>query len=125
LKVLIDTNIFIQILKKAPDALREFENLVSQKAEFFYNPVIEAEILQGAKETQIPDIETVLSFCTCLDIDCETGKIAAQFVKEYLKSHHTITLDDYLIAATAKQHNLFIWTQNKKHFPMLKKEGMI
>ncbi len=117
MKILIDTNIFIDLLRKESEILKKFTAL-STDAEFFYNPIIEAEILQGCKQANFSKVVHILSFCTCAAIDCQTGKIAGKYANQFLKSHHTITLDDYLIAATAKQYELVLWTKNKKHFPM-------
>jgi hypothetical protein len=125
LKVFIDTNIFIDIFRKKESIVDKFIEL-SKCCEFYYNPIIEAELLQGVKkEQEKKGIEFVLSKIVCLDITKYTGQIAGEFAKQYLKSHSTVTLDDFLIAATVKQHNLKLWTQNKKHFPMFNESSVV
>lgn len=124
MQVLIDTNIFIEILRKN----EQFVNLVlemADNAEFFYNPIIEAELLAGAREKDKKSIEFVLSKMECLEISKETGRIAGEFANKYAKSHSTITLDDFFIAASAKQHKCRLWTLNKKHFPMFLKTELV
>ena len=92
---------------------------IVNNAELFYNPVIEAELLAGAKEKDKKSVEFVLSKMNCLSINKDTGRIAVEYANRFSKSHSSITLDDFLIAASAKQHNCKLWTLNKKHFPMM------
>ncbi len=120
LRVLIDTNIFIEILRKNESYIGLFFEM-SDSVEALYNPIIEAELLAGAKEKDRKSIEFILSKLTCLSIDKYTGQLAGEYANKYAKSHSNITLDDFFIAASAKQHKCKLWTLNKKHFPMISK----
>jgi predicted nucleic acid-binding protein len=117
LQVLIDTNILINIIKSDIVLIDKFQTLAKDYT-IYVNPTIVAEIYQGARDKEISIIKTFLQYTQCLNLDCETGKLAGELAKQYSKSHHTITLDDYIIAASAKQHKCKLWTLNKKHFPM-------
>ena len=124
MQVLIDTNILIEILRKN----EQYVNLLfemSDNTELFYNPVIEAELLAGAKDKDKKSIDFVLSKMQCLSIDKHTGQIAGELANKYSKSHSSITLDDFLIAASSKQHKCKFWTLNKKHFPMMTKADLV
>jgi predicted nucleic acid-binding protein len=50
--------------------------------------------------------------------DPDTGKLAGEFMNRYRKFHN-VTLADALVAASARLNNLKLWTNNKKHYPML------
>jgi len=52
------------------------------------------------------------------DINAEIGFIAGKYANKYSKAFNKISLEDYLIAATVKFYNLYLWTYNKKHYPM-------
>jgi len=124
LQVLIDTNILINIIKSNVELIDKFQELAKDYA-IFVSPTIVAEIYQGARDKEKLAIQTLLQYAQCLNLDCEIGKLAGELAKEYSKSHHTITLDDYIIAATAKQHKCKLWTLNKKHFPMFDKKELV
>ena len=46
---------------------------------------------------------------------------AGEFLREYRRSHSTIDLVDYVIAATADVYGAELQTLNVKHFPMFPK----
>jgi predicted nucleic acid-binding protein len=52
----------------------------------------------------------------CLSIDNETGLEAGRILRHFRVSHG-LALGDSLIAATAIQNELQVWTRNRKHFP--------
>ena len=37
---------------------------------------------------------------------------------QYRKAYNKISLEDYLIASCATINSLYLWTNNKKHYPM-------
>jgi predicted nucleic acid-binding protein len=124
LKVLIDTNILIEIIKSNVALITKFQELLGEHT-FCINPTILAELLQGAREKERAVIAKIVGSAVCLDITCETGRIAGELANKYSKSHSSITLDDFIIAASAKQHNCKFWTLNKKHFPMFQKTELV
>ena len=124
MRVLVDTNILIEIVKSNANIISEFQELLRNHT-FCINPIILAELLQGAREKEKQIISKLVEKATCLDINCETGKQAGEYAATYSKSHSTITLDDFIIAASAKQHKCKFWTLNKKHFPMISKAELV
>lgn len=124
MKVLIDTNILIEIIKSNAALIAKFQDVLGEHT-FCINPTILAELGQGAREKEKAVIAKIVGSAVCLDITCETGRMAGEFANKYSKSHSSITLDDFVIAASAKQHNCKFWTLNKKHFPMMTKAELI
>lgn len=124
MQVLIDTNILIEVIKSNEKIISKFQELL-EDCTFCINPIILSELLQGAREKEKIVISKIIEKAKCLDISCETGKIAGEYAAQYLKSHSTITLDDFFIAASARQHKCRLWTLNKKHFPMFSKTDLV
>ncbi len=115
-KVLLDSDVVINILKKKEETLQKLESLRS--CTFYISPIVIAEIYAGARPDEIEQIEQLFSFFTVVDLCADTGMIAGMYANIYKKAFNAISLEDYMIAATAKYHNLSLWTYNKKHYPM-------
>ena len=116
--IFLDSDVIINILKKKPETIEKFKSLINQKAKFFISPIVIAEIYHGAKEKEYNQIEELFSFFEIIDINAEIGYIAGKYANKYSKAFNKISLEDYLIAASAKVYNLHLWTYNKKHYPM-------
>ncbi len=118
MKVFLDTDVIINILRKRPETIEKFKSLINQKTKFFISPIVIAEIYHGAREKEYKQIEELFSFLEVINIDTQIGFIAGKYANKYSKAFNKISLEDYLIAATVKVHNLTLWTYNKKHYPM-------
>jgi predicted nucleic acid-binding protein len=53
----------------------------------------------------------------CPPIDCETGKLAGEYLRKFSRSHGLKTADA-LIAAAAIRHHAALWTRNRERYPM-------
>jgi len=115
-KVLLDTDVVINILKKKEDTLKRLH--VLNDCVFYLSPIVIAEVYAGARSKEIEQIEELFSFFTVVDVCADIGMITGQYAHTYKKAFNGISLEDYMIAATAKHHNLLLWTYNKKHYPM-------
>lgn len=116
--VLLDTDVVIHLLRKREDCLQRLLELKRQGCMIYVCPVVVAEIYAGAFVKEHPQIERFFSLCSMVGIDEQIGKLAGSYAWQFRKSHHTISLEDYLIAACAKHFQLSLWTCNKKHYPM-------
>ena len=117
-RLLLDTDIVIQLLKKRSEVLECFIDLHEQGVEFYLSPIVIAEIYVGAFKNEHPEIEAFFNLCTRWTLDARTAKQAGLFAARYRKAHQGISLEDYLLAATAEQLACPLWTNNKKHYPM-------
>ena len=115
-KILLDTDVVINILKKREETIAKINSLGD--CEFYISTIVIAEIYAGAKESEISKIEQLFSYFITLDIVSDIGRIAGKYAKHYRAAFSGISLEDYMIAATAKYHNLKLWTYNQKHYPM-------
>lgn len=120
--ILVDTDVLIWVLRGREDIVRRFEEALEEKEGFvFITPVQEAEIFAGARKGEESLINSFLSSLKNIPIDSESGRRAGEYLAKYGKSHGT-TLADAFVAAVASVNGLKLWTLNRKHFPMLKRE---
>ena len=117
-KILLDTDVVINLLKKENEFVSKFLSLHSKGAKFYYNPIVIAEVYAGAFDKEFGMIESFFSRLSCIDICKYTGIQAGKYAKEYKRAYNKISLEDYIIASTCKVNTLKIWTNNKKHYPM-------
>jgi predicted nucleic acid-binding protein len=54
---------------------------------------------------------------TCIAIDLEIGERAADYLRQFAKSHY-VELGDALIGAMASIHKAHLWTRSRRHYPM-------
>jgi predicted nucleic acid-binding protein len=115
-KVLLDTDVVINILKKRDETINKIVSLKGY--EFYISPIVVAEIYAGARDDEIPQIEELFSYFKSIQINDDIGKIAGKYANKYKKAFNKISLEDYMIAAIANYYKLTLWTYNKKHYPM-------
>jgi predicted nucleic acid-binding protein len=116
--VLVDTDILIEVLRgRRPEVTRLWSDTVSEEGALFYSPVTLAEIRHGMRGHERESTERVLSSMLSVPIEIEIGARAGDYLRSFHASH-SLELGDALIAATASVHQLALWTQNRKHFPM-------
>ena len=85
---------------------------------FLISPIVVADVYAGAFKREHNDIEAFFGMCQHVDADSDTGRIAGLYANQYRKAFQGISLEDYLLAATAKAHRCPLWTGNRKHYPM-------
>lgn len=117
-RVLLDTDVTIWLLKKQESYVQTFIAAQKQGYEFLLSPIVSAEIYTGAFKHEYPTIEQFFSLLIPLTLDTETGKLAGEYANQYRKAYNRISLEDYLLAATAVQEKAWLWTDNQKHYPM-------
>ena len=115
---LVDTNILIELLRKAPGALAWFRSLDERP---MMSAVSVLELYAGARiQREERDILTLRHHVNCLPICQEIAELAGSMMRRFHKSHN-IDIPDAIIAATAEHHGLRLATLNIKHFPMFPK----
>ena len=117
-RLVLDTNIVIDLLKKVPHMVKQFLTLLEAQTMFLISPVVVAEVYAGAFKREHKDIEALLDLCQRVPMDSETGRMAGLYANQYAKAFHGIAREDYLLAATARAHRCPLWTHNRKHYPM-------
>jgi len=117
-RLVLDTNIVIDLLKKVPTIAERFLALLEAETTFLISPIVVAEVYAGAFKREHKDIEALFDLCQRVSMDCDTGRLAGLYANQYVKAFQGIALEDYLLAATARAHRCPLWTHNRKHYPM-------
>jgi predicted nucleic acid-binding protein len=117
-RLVLDTNIVIDLLKKLPPVVARFLTLLEVKTTFLISPIVVAEVYAGAFKREHKDIEALFDMCQRIPLDSDTGRMAGHYANQYAKAFQGIALEDYLLAATARAHRCPLWTHNRKHYPM-------
>ncbi len=115
-KILLDSDVIINLLKKKEETIEQLNAL--GESEFYISPIVIAEIYAGARPKEIEQIEELFSYFKTVDINPQIGIITGEYANKFRKAFSGISLEDYMIAGTAKYYNLALWTYNKKHYPM-------
>lgn len=117
-RLLLDTDVIINLLKKHPDTVERFIELSEHGTIFLLSPIVIAKIYAGAFKHEHPQIETFFSLCQPLTLDEEAAHLTGHYANRYRKTFQGISLEDYFLAATARQQRCPLWTGNRKHYPM-------
>jgi predicted nucleic acid-binding protein len=117
-RLVLDTNIIIDLLKKAPSVVEQFLALLAGQTQFLICPIVVAEVYAGAFKREHKDIEALFDLCLRVDMGHEVGRLAGLYANQYAKAFQGIALEDYILAATARAHRCPLWTHNHKHYPM-------
>ena len=117
-RLVLDTNIVIDLLKKVPAVVDRFLALLEAQTQFLICPIVVAEVYAGAFKREHRDIEALFDLCQRIDMDIDTGRVAGLYANQHSKAFHGISLEDYVMAATARAHRCPLWTHNRKHYPM-------
>ena len=117
-QIIFDTDVVIHLLRQTDETVQQLQVLRRQESVFFVSPIVIAEVYAGAFKKEYEAIEIFFSLCQFAPIDAEIAKQAGIYAMQYKKAFHKISLEDYLLAATAKVSRYKLWTYNIKHFPM-------
>lgn len=117
-RLVLDTNIVIDLLKKVPTIVERFLALLEAETTFLISPIVVAEVYAGAFKREHKDIEALFDLFQRVSMDSDTGRLAGLYANQYAKAFQGIALEDYLLAATARAHRCPLWTHNRKHYPM-------
>lgn len=117
-KLLLDTDVLIELLKKSPKFVETFLELRGSNITILLSPVVVAEIYAGAFKREHKDIEAFFDLCEFIELNNDCGRIAGMYANEFGKAFQGISLEDYFLAASARLLGCPLWTLNRKHFPM-------
>jgi len=113
IKILIDTDIFIDALKGIKPAKVLFR---TKEIDIYSSILTRKELLskKGLRDSERKSIITMLSKTKIFKIDDDINKKFLFLIKKY--GERPDTMVDYVIAATAWSKKLPLLTRNKKHF---------
>lgn len=115
-RLLIDTDVMIDLLRGRAEAVEFFGKLASRP---MISVVTIAELFTGVRDgPERTSLEEFVRRSAVLDLDETMAKQAGLTLRQYRKSHG-VGLADALIAAGAQAAGATLVTLNARHFPML------
>ncbi len=113
IKVIVDSDILIKAYRG--DSIK-IKNLKSLKNSYCISVLSAIELIAGAKNPkQFAELNKIIKVYKILHLNEAVSKRAFQIYKSYFLSHHP-KLFDCLIASTALESKILVYTDNKKDF---------
>lgn len=117
IKGVIDSNILIDAMNGVTEAVSFL--VEQQETEVQISIVSAMELIVGCRnKNEMTELQRFLQKCTFLPITATSSQIAYQLMESFYLSHGLV-LPDALIAATALEHDLTLYTRNTRHFRMI------
>ncbi len=114
--ILCDTNIFIHLLREDLSVYRQLKSIGQEN--IAYSIITKAEIFQGAFKKELHRDEQMFDAFKLYHLNEDISKVFNGIIINYSKSHR-IQIPDALIAATAIENNLPLYTLNIKDFDFI------
>ncbi len=115
IEYLIDTNIFIAVLKGDAQLKLFIENVPCA-----LDTTVYTELIQGSKDkAEVQKIEKYLTRFELIHFDKEISQRTLELIRTYSKSHG-LMFGDSIIAATCLENDLTLITYNVKDFQFIK-----
>ena len=112
-KIVLDTNILIEILKNNRTII---EKLESFNTTFYISSITVMELYYGAlNKVELFQLKKFIALFHVIEINENISTISTELIFEYAKSHN-LAIPDSLIASTAISHNSKLFTLNLKDF---------
>jgi tRNA(fMet)-specific endonuclease VapC len=116
LKVIVDTDVLIKAYR---DDVIKIRNLKLLKNNYCISVISAMELIAGSNNLkQLASFNKILKVYSILQLNENVSQRAFQMYKNYILLHKP-GLPDSFIAASALEHNLLIYTDNKKHYDFI------
>lgn len=118
MKVLIDTDIYVDFLRNFKNSKKIFDSVKNEKIVGFFSVITEAELFSG-NECKEPKkrkaVEELLSLTNRIKVDSNIAKRAGEIRRIY-----EVPLMDAIIAASAIAWDIALYSRNVKNFKKIK-----
>lgn len=116
--ILVDTDVLIAHLRGHEAAREWLRDARIRTGRLAVSVVTNAEIIGGVRSAERQEVARLLGSLRARPITDAIAHRAGQLRRRYRRSHTSISVADYLIAATAELDSLELATLNTQHFPM-------
>jgi predicted nucleic acid-binding protein len=120
--ILVDTDVLIANLRGREVARGWLREARRRSGRLSVSVLTNTEIIGGMRSLERREVYELLSSLRPLPVTDTIARRAGELRRIYRRSHASISVVDYVIAATAEVHGLDLATLNTKHFPMV--EGL-
>jgi predicted nucleic acid-binding protein len=115
---LIDSDILIDARRGFADGLA-FLAAQAQAGRIVSSAISAMELVAGCRDSmELVGVQRFLATTTCLPISPTVSALALQWMEAFTLSHG-LMIPDALIAATAAEYQVTLYTKNARHFQML------
>ena len=118
-KVCLDSDVLIALLNKDEQTKKLMESL---DAEFVITSVTSFEVWFGRKNAE--PVSELLEWMDVLNLTDDSGRLAADILRELKKKGTMIEIRDLFIGAICIENKVELLTYNNKHFERLKPFGL-
>jgi predicted nucleic acid-binding protein len=118
-KLLLDTTVFIDVLRGLETAVTFLRDAVQQDHELWSVSVVRTEVLAGMRRGEEEATLALLDGVRWLDVTVDLADDAGELARRHLRSHRGVDTVDSLLGAGALALGARMCTSNVRHFPML------
>jgi predicted nucleic acid-binding protein len=118
LRLLLDTNVLIDVLRRGNDRSTWLAQLAESGHQLTTSAICVGEVRSGIRPDEEVRAQGLLASIPCYPVSATIAARAGDIRAEWSRKGITLTLTDMLIAATALEHGLALVTDNRKDFPM-------
>ncbi len=115
--ILIDSTVFIDVLRGRPSAVAFLAD-ARRSTELISVTPVRTEVLGGVRDGAVRETFALFRTVEWLDVTVELADVAAALQRRYRAAHSGIDTIDYLVAAAAVQVGGVVATSNIRDFPM-------
>jgi predicted nucleic acid-binding protein len=118
-RVLLDTNVIVDVLRGRPQAVSVVRSRLLAGEELCISILTRFELRAGARPNELVALAEHLALYDEIEVVREVADRAGELASVYRRSHSNIDPIDYVVAASAELHADELLTLNVKHFPMI------
>jgi predicted nucleic acid-binding protein len=118
--MLVDSDVLIAHLRGIPAAHRWLLEARREGAALSCSAITVVEITGGMRTDERREVWRLLGTMNISPVTELVARRAGELMRRYRRSHASIGIADYVIAATAEIAGLELATCNVRHFPMFK-----
>ena len=118
--ILLDSDVLIAHLRGLADARRWMTKARTSSGQLAVSAISVAEITGGMRSAERREVARLFGVLRVEPVTDAIARRAGEFMRQYRRSHSSIGLADYLIAATADVRGLELASCNVRDFPMFK-----
>lgn len=123
--ILADISVLIDHFRKQDKSRSALFALLEKNYRFSISSITSYEIYVGVYSDQMEYWNSLLDKIIVFPFTDQTAKTAATIDKELKKKRKQIAIPDLFIAATAIEHELPVYTLNKKHFERIDRLNLL
>jgi predicted nucleic acid-binding protein len=118
LSALVDTSVLVDYLRGVGQARQLLRSAFERGDTVAGSMLMRVELAIGTRPAERRRTEALLAAIRWLPVDAAIAKDAESLTRRYARTHSGIDAVDYCVAASARVHQLALWTLNVRHSPM-------